>query len=94
MIPERSESIARSRRSLSAGCREDNENNGLMLFGKFDNDGDGLLTRDEFIEGLEDLGDLIDLSSHEAGRLFDKLDVSESGGVDLGDFLQVWECSC
>lgn len=81
---------SRSNRALSVRCREANDSNGLMLFMKFDRDKDGLLTKSEFIEGLESLGDLIDLSSHEAGRLFDKLDESGIGTVDMKEFQKVF----
>lgn len=64
---------------------------GMILFSRFDRNGDGDLARDEFISGLEKLGDFIDLSIHEAGRLFDKLDPAGLGYVTVDHFLQVSE---
>lgn len=66
--------------------REESEINALRLFSKLDKDRDGSLSKCEFILGLDSLGDLIDLSSLEAGRLFDKLDVEGLGTVSLEYF--------
>lgn len=68
--------------------REELDTSAMLLFSKFDKDRNKRMTRREFIEGLEQMGDLIDLSSLEAGRLFDKLDTASVGEVTLECFLK------
>jgi Ca2+-binding EF-hand superfamily protein len=88
-----SPAMSRSKRSLSFGVAEEHEANAHLLFMKFNKDGDKFLDRHEFVKGLESLGDLIDLSSHEAGRLYDKLDVHGEGLVDIDEFQKVYSCT-
>lgn len=58
------------------------------LFNEIDKNGDGRVTREEFVSGLSNAPN-VDLFEAEAGRLFDTIDSEGSGFVDCPQFLDV-----
>lgn len=57
----------------------------VELFQAIDVNGDGKLSRDEFVRGILNIP-YVDISETEARRLFENLDPSSCGYVSLGDF--------
>lgn len=56
-----------------------------QAFEHFDTNGDGLLSKDEFFEGLEQMK-LNDLTQNEFNIVWDSLDADKSGEVDYNEF--------
>lgn len=57
-------------------------------FGRYDRDGDGSISVDEFAELLEELGE--DLSREEQVLAFDATDRDDDGVIDFEEFAAWW----
>ena len=64
----------------------------MQVFRLFDTDGDGVVSRSEFIASVELLG--CDLTDEEAGACFDMLDPDGSNGISLSEFRYAWFNHC
>ena len=60
----------------------------MQIFQLFDEDGDGEVSRDEFLMAVDMLG--CDLSQDEADVCFSMLDPTGDGGIDLNEFRYAW----
>lgn len=52
----------------------------LKAFSKLDKDGNGILTKEELVEGFEEVG--IPNAEKEADRIFEECDLNKTGDID------------
>jgi len=57
-------------------------------FDQFDNDGDGLLEFDEFLEFMDGLG--ADMSNEECRIGFAEIDTDRDGVIEFDEFIEWW----
>merc|ERR1712032_235116 len=76
--------------SLSSKVQAERAEEIRTAFAVFDQDGDGSLTRDEFVQAmtLEKAGS--PMSPEKATRMFDAADKSGDGVVDYNEFVSAW----
>ena len=60
-----------------------------VLFDRLDENGDGVVSREEFVQGLLSFTKIIDMSSNEANRLYNLVDPQGSGRLSIDDFIAV-----
>ncbi len=81
-------SPSRQHRSISVN-KEQQEHEAKLLFSRFDADCDNMISKQEFIDGIEKMGNMIDITSLEASRLYDKIDNLKCGAVYIDQFIAV-----
>lgn len=79
-------------RSRSLSCARDDiqQHYGRRLFQRLDADGDGIVTRHDFVTGLTtERVRAMEVTEVEANRLFDKIDSPEQGVLSEEQFMKV-----
>jgi len=66
---------------------QENQNKLKLVFQEFDKNGDGVLERDELLEGYIKVGKTMVEASKIVNEILDRIDINKNGTIDYSEFL-------